>query len=70
MKQWQTENTQLYFLVKDSIIISGDWETLDRETIKNRFTSGSPHRRPHVAVPRAECERDGLLETGGSREQL
>ena len=40
MKQWQTENTQLYFLVKDSIIISGDWETLDRETIKNRFTSG------------------------------
>ena len=22
------------------IIISGDWETLDRETIKNRFTSG------------------------------
>ena len=23
-----------------------------------------------VAVPRAECERDGLLETGGSREQL
>ena len=40
MKQWQTENTQLYFLVKDSIIISGDWETLDRETIKNRFTNG------------------------------
>ena len=40
MKQWQTENTQLYFLVKDSIIISGDWETLDRETIKNRVTSG------------------------------
>ena len=40
MKQWQMENTQLYFLVKDSIIISGDWETLDRETIKNRFTSG------------------------------
>ena len=40
MKHWQTENTQLYFLVKDSIIISGDWETLDRETIKNRFTNG------------------------------
>ena len=40
MKQWQLENTQLYFLVKDSIIISGDWETLDRETIKTRFTSG------------------------------
>ena len=40
MKQWQLENTQLYFLVKDSIIISGDWETLNRETIKTRFTSG------------------------------
>ena len=23
-----------------SSIISGDWETLDRETIKNRFTNG------------------------------
>ena len=46
MKQWQTENTQLYFLVKDSIIISGDWETLDRETIKNRFTSGRLRERP------------------------
>ena len=44
MKQWQTENTQLYFLVKDSIIISGDWETLDRETIKNRFTSAHSHK--------------------------
>ena len=25
----------------------------------------SPHRCPHVAVPRAECERDGLLELVG-----
>ena len=24
----------------ERIIISGDWETLDRETIKNRVTSG------------------------------
>ena len=40
MQQWQSENTRLYFLVKDSVIISGDWEALDRETIKERFTSG------------------------------
>ena len=36
MKQWQLENTQLYFLVKDSIIISGDWETLDRRRSTGR----------------------------------
>ena len=40
MQQWQSENTRLYFLVKDSVVISGDWEALDRETIKERFTSG------------------------------
>ena len=40
MQQWQSENTRLYFLVKDSVHISGDWEALDRETIKERFTSG------------------------------
>ena len=40
MQQWQSENTRLYFLVKDSVLISGDWEALDRETIKERFTSG------------------------------
>ena len=40
MQQWQSENTRLYFLVKDSVVISGDWEALDRETIKERCTSG------------------------------
>ena len=34
MQQWQSENTRLYFLVKDSVVISGDWEALDRETIR------------------------------------
>ena len=40
IQQWQSENTRLYFLVKDSVVISGDWEALDRETIKEQFTSG------------------------------
>ena len=34
MQQWQLENTRLYFLIKDSVVISGDWEGLDRETTK------------------------------------
>ena len=25
MQQWQSENTRLCFLVKDSVVISGDW---------------------------------------------
>ena len=44
MQQWQSENTRLYFLVKDSVVISGDWEALDRETIRERFTSTARRR--------------------------
>ena len=41
MQQWQSENTRLYFLVKDSVVISGDWEALDRETIKESGGHGT-----------------------------
>ena len=32
LQQYQDENTALYFLVKESVIISGAYEALDRES--------------------------------------
>ena len=37
LQQYQDENTALYFLVKESVIISGAYEALDREYITNKF---------------------------------
>ena len=37
LQQYQDENTALYFLVKESVIISGSYESLDREFITNQF---------------------------------
>ena len=36
LQQYQDENTALYFLVKESVIISGPYEALDREYIKDQ----------------------------------
>ena len=37
LQQYRDENTALYFLVKESVIISGAYEALDREYITSNF---------------------------------
>ena len=44
LQQYQGENTALYFLVKESVIISGPYEQLDREYITKNFVGASGAR--------------------------
>ena len=44
LQQYQGENTALYFLMKESVIISGPYEQLDREYITNNFVGASGAR--------------------------
>ena len=44
LHQYQGENTALYFLVKESVVISGPYEQLDREYITNNFVGASGAR--------------------------
>ena len=40
MRQYQAENTELFFLIASSINTEGTWESTDLEYIQERFTSG------------------------------
>ena len=46
LQQYQGENTALYFLVKESVIISGPYEQLDREYIDTLCTHRGRGTRP------------------------
>ena len=43
-KQYLSENTKLYFLMKDSVVISGPYEQLDTDYINKNFVGAAGSR--------------------------
>ena len=69
-KQYLSENTKLYFLVKDSVDISGAYEQLDTDYINKSFVGGcgvtEPARRPRLS----QLGRELLRHHQGRRADL